>query len=53
VDGEKRYILAPAGLEVGRKVMSGPDAEIFVGQRPAAEEYSGRHGGSQHRAEAG
>ena len=31
VDGEKRYILAPAGLEVGRKVMSGPDAEIFVG----------------------
>src|ERR1700688_4079390 len=31
VDGEKRYILAPVGLEVGRKVMSGPDAEIFVG----------------------
>src|SRR6267154_938130 len=31
VDGEKRYILAPAGLEVGRKVMSGPDAEIFIG----------------------
>jgi large subunit ribosomal protein L2 len=31
VDGEKRYILAPAGLEVGRKVMSGPDADILVG----------------------
>src|SRR5258706_15506636 len=31
VDGEKRYILAPAGLEVGRIVMSGPDADILVG----------------------
>src|SRR5579884_2250567 len=30
-DGEKRYILAPAGLEVGRKVSSGPDADILVG----------------------
>jgi large subunit ribosomal protein L2 len=30
-DGEKRYILAPVGLEVGRKVMSGPDADILVG----------------------
>ena len=31
VDGEKRYILAPAGLEVGAKLMSGPTADIFVG----------------------
>lgn len=31
VDGEKRYILAPEGLLVGAKVMSGPDAEIAVG----------------------
>jgi large subunit ribosomal protein L2 len=31
VDGEKRYILAPAGLEVGRKVSSGPEADILVG----------------------
>ncbi len=31
VDGEKRYILAPAGIEVGRKVMSGPTADILVG----------------------
>jgi len=31
VDGEKRYILAPAGLEVGRKVSSGPNADILVG----------------------
>ncbi len=31
VDGEKRYILAPNGLEVGRLVMSGPEADILVG----------------------
>jgi large subunit ribosomal protein L2 len=31
VDGEKRYILCPAGLEVGRMVQSGPDADILVG----------------------
>ncbi|MFQ5801697.1 MAG: 50S ribosomal protein L2 [Candidatus Methylomirabilales bacterium] len=30
-DGEKRYILAPDGLEVGAQVMSGPQAEISVG----------------------
>lgn len=30
-DGEKRYIIAPVGLEVGNKVMSGPDADIRVG----------------------
>jgi large subunit ribosomal protein L2 len=30
-DGEKRYILAPVGLEVGSTVSSGPDADILVG----------------------
>ncbi|MFQ5960136.1 MAG: 50S ribosomal protein L2, partial [Candidatus Methylomirabilales bacterium] len=30
-DGEKRYILAPDGLEVGAQVMSGPQAELNVG----------------------
>ncbi len=30
-DGEKRYILHPAGLKVGDTVMSGPDAEIKTG----------------------
>ena len=30
-DGEKRYILCPAGLEVGRAVSSGPEADILVG----------------------
>ncbi|MBV9443464.1 MAG: 50S ribosomal protein L2, partial [Acidobacteriaceae bacterium] len=31
VDGEKRYIIAPVGLEVGRTVSSGPAADILVG----------------------
>ncbi len=30
-DGEKRYILAPVGLNVGDKVMSGPEADIKAG----------------------
>ncbi|MED4524895.1 50S ribosomal protein L2 [Bacillus velezensis] len=31
VDGEKRYILAPKGIQVGTEIMSGPDADIKVG----------------------
>lgn len=31
LDGEKSYILAPNGLKVGTQVMSGPDADIKVG----------------------
>ena len=31
LDGEKRYILAPVGLEVGKTVMSGPEADILPG----------------------
>jgi large subunit ribosomal protein L2 len=31
LDGEKRYILAPDGLEVGARVVSGPEAEPRVG----------------------
>jgi len=31
VDGEKRYILAPKNLVVGMEVMSGPEADIKVG----------------------
>lgn len=30
-DGEKRYIVAPVGLEVGAKVQSGPEAPAEVG----------------------
>ncbi len=31
VDGEKRYILAPLGVVVGSRILSGPDAEIQAG----------------------
>ncbi len=31
LDGEKRYILAPVGLEVGQMIMSGPEADILPG----------------------
>src|ERR1041385_5660515 len=31
LDGEKRYILQPEGLKVGAKLLSGPEADILVG----------------------
>ena len=30
-DGEKRYIIQPDGLKMGQKIVSGPDADILVG----------------------
>jgi len=30
-DGEKRYIVQPDGLKVGQKIVSGPEADILVG----------------------
>lgn len=30
-DGERRYILAPAGIKVGHKILSGPTADILPG----------------------
>jgi large subunit ribosomal protein L2 len=30
-DGEKRYIIAPVGVRVGHRLMSGPDAELSAG----------------------
>ena len=30
-DGDKRYIVAPVGLEVGATVVAGPDADILLG----------------------
>ena len=35
VDGEKRYILAPKGLEVGMMIESGDQADIIVGNAKA------------------
>jgi large subunit ribosomal protein L2 len=40
-DGEKRYIIAPMGLEVGAKVMSGPDAELSVGNALPLKKIAG------------
>jgi len=37
-DGEKRYILAPLGLQVGQTVMSGPKAEIRPGNATLLKE---------------
>ena len=34
-DGEKRYILAPKGLEVGDRIMSGPRSEVRPGNAMA------------------
>ena len=31
VDGEKAYIIAPKGLKVGDEIVSGPDADIKMG----------------------
>ena len=53
VDGEKRYILAPVGLEVGRTVQVGSGSRHSGGQCAAAEEYPGRHRSAQHRTAAG
>ena len=30
-DGDKRYILQPVGLKIGQQVMSGPEADILIG----------------------
>ena len=31
LDGEKRYIIQPVGLKIGQKIMSGPEADILIG----------------------
>ena len=38
VDGEKRYILAPVGLKVGDTIVSGPTADIKVGNALALKD---------------
>ena len=40
-DGEKRYILAPKGLEVGQTIMSGSDADIKPGKGAAIARSAG------------
>ena len=52
VDGAKAYILAPARLQVGVMVMSGPTAEISVGNCLPLREHPDGHRGPQRRAAA-
>ena len=53
LDGEKRYIIAPQGLEVGDVLQSGQGSRDPRRQRAAAALHPGRHHGAQRRAEAG
>jgi len=39
-------------LKVGQKILSGPEADILVGKRFTAAQYSARHDDSQCRVEA-
>ena len=48
-DGEKTYIIAPNGLQVGAKLMSGPTAPPEARQQPAAADGPGRRADSQSR----
>ena len=45
-DGEKRYILAPVGLQVGAKLRSGATAPTGDRQQPSAKVGPDRHGDS-------
>ena len=49
-DGERRYILAPVGLNAGDKVESGAKADIKVGNAPAHRQHPRGHRDPQHRA---
>ncbi len=52
-DGEKRYIIAPNGLQVGTTLMSGEDCRSGNRKCTSASEYSGRYCNSQHRITSG
>ena len=45
-DGEKALILAPVGLKVGSRIMSGPEADILPGNCVVAQEHPVRHPGA-------
>ena len=51
-DGAKAYILAPARLQVGATVESGPGADIKPGNALPLEQHPDRHARAQRRAEA-
>ena len=52
-DGAKAYILAPARLQVGALVESGPGADIKPGNALPLAEHPDRHARPQRRAQAG
>ena len=52
VDGEKRYILAPARVQVGDMLQSGQGSEIRPGNALPHALHPGRYGHPQRRAEA-
>jgi large subunit ribosomal protein L2 len=52
-DGEKRYILAPVGSDVGDTVETGPQAPTSSRQQPAARQHPARHDHPQRRAPRG
>ena len=47
-DGEKRYIIAPKDLTVGTKIMSGPNADIKVGNETHELVRIGKAGRARH-----
>ena len=49
-DGEKRYIIQPVGLKVGMSIMSGPEADILVGNALPLKNIAARYHRPQHRA---
>ena len=51
-DGEKRYILAPLGLNVGDTVVSSENADIKPGNSLPHGEHPGRHADPQPGAQA-
>ena len=42
-DGEKRYILAPVGVNVGDMLLSGEAVDIRPGNTPAGQGHPARH----------
>ena len=51
-DGEKRYILAPKGLEQGANIENGPVGRHQARQQPAAAQHPDRYGHPRRRAQA-
>ena len=49
VDGDKRYIIAPVGLKVGDVIVSGPEADIKVGNALTIKKYPSWYYSTQHR----